>query len=45
MGQIKVETCDIEGLKIITPTVHGDARGYFYESYHYSELHHAGELP
>ena len=32
MGQIIVETCNIEGLKIITPTVHGDARGYFKEA-------------
>ena len=29
MGKITVETCDIEGLKIITPTVFGDERGYF----------------
>ena len=31
MGQITVETCEIEGLLEITPTVHGDARGYFVE--------------
>lgn len=42
MGQIKVETCAIEGLKIITPTVHGDDRGYFYESYHYEDYKAAG---
>ena len=35
MGKIKVETCGIEGLKIIQPAVFGDERGYFYESYHY----------
>ena len=29
MGKITVETCHIEGLKVITPTVFGDARGYF----------------
>ena len=29
MGKIKVETCEIEGLKVITPTVFGDSRGYF----------------
>lgn len=29
MGQIKVTTCDIEGLKVIEPKVFGDARGYF----------------
>ena len=28
MGKIKVETCEIEGLKVITPTVFGDERGY-----------------
>ena len=33
MGKITVETCEIEGLKIITPTVFGDARGYFMETY------------
>ena len=27
MGKINVETCEIEGLKIITPAVYGDARG------------------
>ena len=42
MGKINVETCDIEGLKIITPTVFGDARGYFYESYHYEAYKEAG---
>ena len=31
MGKISVETCEIEGLKVITPTVFGDARGYFVE--------------
>ena len=30
MGQIKVTTCDIEGLKVIEPKVFGDARGYFF---------------
>ena len=29
MGQISVEQCGIEGLLVITPTVHGDERGYF----------------
>ena len=33
MGKITVETCEIEGLKIVTPTVFGDARGYFVETY------------
>lgn len=42
MGQIIVETCEIEGLKIITPTVHGDARGYFMETYQYEDFKEAG---
>ena len=33
MGQLNVETCEIEGLKIITPLVFGDERGYFMETY------------
>lgn len=42
MGKITVETCEIEGLKIITPTVFGDARGYFMESYNYNDFKAAG---
>ncbi len=42
MGKITVETCDIEGLKIITPAVHGDARGYFMETYQYNDFKEAG---
>ena len=42
MGKINVETCGIEGLKIITPAVYGDERGYFYESYHYEAYREAG---
>lgn len=42
MGKIKVETCGIEGLKIITPTVFGDNRGYFMETYHYNDFREAG---
>lgn len=38
MGKIKVETCDIEGLKVITPTVYGDKRGYFMETYNYNDF-------
>ena len=37
MGKITVETCEIEGLKVITPTVFGDARGYFMETYNYND--------
>lgn len=32
-GKITVETCDIEGLKVISPSVFGDERGYFMETY------------
>ena len=42
MGKITVETCDIEGLKIITPTVFGDERGYFMETYNYNDFKAAG---
>lgn len=42
MGKIKVETCAIEGLKIVTPTVFGDDRGYFMETYHYNDFKEAG---
>ena len=42
MGKIKVETCEIEGLKIITPAVYGDARGYFMETYNYNDFKAAG---
>ncbi|MDL2301260.1 dTDP-4-dehydrorhamnose 3,5-epimerase [Lachnospiraceae bacterium OttesenSCG-928-D06] len=42
MGKITVETCNIEGLKIITPAVYGDARGYFMETYQYEDFKAAG---
>ncbi len=42
MGKITVETCEIEGLKIITPVVYGDARGYFVETYNYKDYKDAG---
>ena len=42
MGKITVETCEIEGLKVITPTVFGDARGYFMETYQYQDFSEAG---
>lgn len=38
MGQIKVEKCEIEGLYVITPTVHGDDRGYFVETYNQKDM-------
>ena len=42
MGKITVETCEIEGLKVITPTVFGDERGYFMETYNEREMKEAG---
>ena len=42
MGQIKVTKTDIEGLFIIEPTVHGDSRGYFMETYNQNDMHEAG---
>lgn len=42
MGKITVETCEIEGLKIITPSVFGDERGYFMETYNYNDFKEAG---
>ena len=42
MGQIKVTKTDIEGLFVIEPTVHGDSRGYFMETYNQQDMHEAG---
>lgn len=44
MGQIKVEknVGGIEGLCIIEPAVHGDARGYFMETYNQNDMREAG---
>jgi len=42
MGKINVETCEIEGLKVITPTVFGDSRGYFMETYNKNDFVNAG---
>lgn len=44
MGQIKVDdnVGGIAGLKVITPTVHGDARGYFMETYQQRDFAEAG---
>ena len=38
MGEIKVTTCEIEGLKVIEPKVFGDSRGYFFESFSQREF-------
>ena len=44
MGQIKVEknVGGIEGLCVIEPAVHGDARGYFMETYSKRDMEEAG---
>lgn len=42
MGQISVETCEIEGLKVITPQVFEDSRGFFMETYHKQQFIDAG---
>ena len=44
MGKIEVmDNCNgIEGLKVITPTVFGDDRGYFVETYNYNDFAAAG---
>ena len=43
MGQIKVEknVGGIEGLCVIDPAVHGDARGYFMETYNEKDMKEA----
>ena len=42
MGQIKVTRLEIEGLCVIEPTVHPDARGYFVETYNQRDMAEAG---
>ncbi len=44
MGQITVEknVGGIEGLCVITPTVHGDNRGYFMETYNENDMKEVG---
>lgn len=42
MGQIKVTKAPIEGLYIIEPTVHGDNRGYFMETYSQRDMQAEG---
>lgn len=38
MNKIHVENVNIEGVKVITPTVYGDHRGYFMETYNENEF-------
>lgn len=42
MGKIKVTKCDIEGLCVIEPSVFGDERGYFMETYNQNDMKEAG---
>lgn len=42
MGKLTVETCEIEGLKVITPQVFGDNRGYFMETYQLKDFEEIG---
>lgn len=42
MGQINVIKAPIEGLYIIEPTVHGDNRGYFMETYSQRDMQAEG---
>ena len=42
MSKIKVTTCGIAGLYVIDPTVFGDARGYFVETYNQNDFREAG---
>ena len=42
MGKIKVTRCEIEGLCVIEPSVFGDARGYFLETYNQRDMEENG---
>lgn len=42
MGKIKVTKTPIEGLYVIEPTVYGDDRGYFVETYNQQDMKNAG---
>ena len=42
MGKFKFQETEIEGVFIIEPTVFGDDRGYFMETYHEREFREAG---
>ncbi len=42
MSKIKVTPCKIKGLYVIEPTVHGDSRGYFMETYNLNDMREAG---
>ncbi|MCD7818189.1 MAG: dTDP-4-dehydrorhamnose 3,5-epimerase [Lachnospiraceae bacterium] len=42
MSKISVEKTPIEGLYVIEPTVYGDNRGYFVETYNQNDMNEAG---
>ena len=42
MGKITVKECPIKGLYTIQPTVYGDERGYFVETYNQKDMIDAG---
>lgn len=42
MSKIKVTRCEIEGLCVIEPTVFGDSRGYFVETYNQNDFKEEG---
>lgn len=42
MGKIHVTESPIKGLYVIEPTVYGDDRGYFVETYNQRDMHEAG---
>lgn len=42
MSKIKVTRCEIEGLCVIEPTVFGDDRGYFMETYNQNDFKEEG---
>ncbi len=42
MGKIKVTPCPIQGLYVIEPSVFGDERGYFMETYNQNDMKEAG---
>ncbi len=42
MGKTKITPCEIDGLFVIEPTVFGDSRGYFMETYNQNDMREAG---
>ncbi|MBQ6409824.1 dTDP-4-dehydrorhamnose 3,5-epimerase family protein, partial [Candidatus Saccharibacteria bacterium] len=42
MGKFKFEMTEIEGVYVIEPSVYGDERGYFMETYSEEEFKEAG---